>query len=352
MRHAIRGILLPAMGRMAHHFVTVANDGFRKTQMLQHPIAADTWHVIFGTGQVGCWIARALRAMNIAVRAVNRNGFRPALMPDDVDIVAADVTDLEQAIYAAKGAAVVYQALNPPYHLWHQYFPMLQTHVLVAAREAGACYVSIENLYMYDLSMPITEDAPIRPRSRKGELRARMAEAVMAAHERGDVQATALRSADYYGPGVLNSAMGERVLGNLVLGKKAQIMGSLHVPHSWAYIEDVGKAAAILGTREEALGKVWITPHAPACTQREIVEMICSNLGIRPRTMVVSPMMIRLAGLLDPNARAFGEMMYMFTEPCVVTSRQFQETFGLHPTPVEQGIRAAIRWYVEYYRNV
>ena len=50
--------------------------------------------------------------------------------------------------------------------------------------------------------------------------------------------------------------------------------------HSCAYIEDVGRAAAILGMRDEAIGKVWIAPHAPPRTQREMVEMFSQVLGI------------------------------------------------------------------------
>ena len=55
-------------------------------------------HVIFGTGPVGCWIARALRAMDIPVRAVNRSGHCPDLLPADVEQVTADVSDPDQAM--------------------------------------------------------------------------------------------------------------------------------------------------------------------------------------------------------------------------------------------------------------
>ncbi|MBW1996947.1 MAG: hypothetical protein JRJ29_03165 [Deltaproteobacteria bacterium] len=68
-------------------------------------------------------------------------------MPDQVKVVAADASDPAQAIGAARGAAVIYQALNPPYHLWHKHFPALQAGVIAAARGAGARYISIENLY-------------------------------------------------------------------------------------------------------------------------------------------------------------------------------------------------------------
>ena len=62
-------------------------------------------HVVFGTGQVGLALAARLAGMGIAVRAVSRR--RAASLGDGVDWLAADVTDLEAAIDAAKGAAVV-----------------------------------------------------------------------------------------------------------------------------------------------------------------------------------------------------------------------------------------------------
>lgn len=305
-------------------------------------------HVILGTGPVGCWIARTLREENFAVRAVNLAGKRPDLMPTDVEIITADVSKVQQAIDATKGARVIYQALNPPYHKWDEFFPGLQVGALAAARATGARYVSIENLYMYDSSKPMNEDSPTVPRSKKGELRMRMAEQVMAAHRRAEIQATALRSSDYYGPGVLGSALGEMVFGNLAIGKRAQVGGSADMPHSFAYIEDVGRAAILVGTREEALGKVWIAPHAQARTQREMIEIACRQLAIKPQIAVISPFMMRLAGLFIPGARASVEMMYEFTEPFVVDSNRIQRTFGLEPTPADTGVQRTLSWYKKY----
>ena len=303
--------------------------------------------VIFGTGPVGCWTARALRRQGRAVRAVNRSGVHPDLLPADVEMVKADVADPTQSRAAAKGASVVYQALNPPYHLWHELFPGLQASALAAAKSANARFVSIENLYMYDSSRPMTEDSPMAPVSRKGALRQEMAADVMAAHERGEVRATALRSSDYYGPGVLRSTLGERVFGNLVAGKKAQINGSSTMPHSIAYIEDVGNAAAALGMNDEALGQVWIAPHAPARTQGEIVAEACRVLGMEPRFTVVSPLMMRLAGLFVPDARASVEMMYQFTAPFVADSTRIRRELRLSATSISVAIERTVAWYRE-----
>lgn len=305
----------------------------------------DQLHLIFGTGPVGCWIARNLIEIGLPVRAINKSGQRPELMPVAVEIIAADASDVPQAATAADGATVVYQALNPSYHQWHQFFPGLQAGALAAAAANGARYVSIDNLYMYDATHPITENSPIRPQSQKGQLRARMAEEVLAAHQRGDIQATILRSSDYYGPGVTGSALGEMVFGNLVAGKKAQVGGSAKMPHSFAYIEDVGRAAALLGTRDEALGRVWLAPHAPALTQGEMVERACHLLSLPLKLSTISPLMMRLAGLFIPEARASVEMMYEFTQPFVVDSRKFEQTFQIKATAVDEGLRRTVEWY-------
>jgi hypothetical protein len=60
----------------------------------------------------------------------------------------------------ARGAAVDYQTLNPPYPEWTAQFPAVQAGVLAAAEATGARLVSMENVYMYGrpASRPLTED--------------------------------------------------------------------------------------------------------------------------------------------------------------------------------------------------
>lgn len=301
--------------------------------------------VIFGTGPVGRWTARALVDRGLAVRAVNRSGARPDLVPESVEIVAADASDPDQARAAAEGAAAVIQALNPPYDRWHELFPGLQASVLAAAEAAGARYVSIENLYMYDPSGPIREDTPIAPKSRKGTLRQRMADELMAAHAEGRVQATALRASDYYGPGVTDSAWGERVFAPLVEGKAAQATGALDVPHSVAFIQDVGRAAAELATRDAALGRTWIAPHAPARTAREMIAIAAEVAGVEPKVRAMGTLMMRIGGLFIPEARASVEMMYQFMRPFEVDASRIEREFGLTATPLAEGLARTVAWY-------
>ncbi len=312
----------------------------------------DELHVIFGTGPVGCWTARALRSQGRAVRAVNRSGVRPGLMPADVEMAKADVADPGRAAAAASGASVVYQALNPPYHRWHEFFPGLQAAALAAAKTANARYVSIENLYMYDGSKPITDASPFAPVSRKGALRQKMAEEVMAAH--------AARRGPHDGPSLqrLLRTWGAR-FGTWVrgcsaiwsLGRQAQVSGSTTMPHSFAYIEDVGLAAAALGTHDNALGQAWIAPHAAARTQGQMIEEAGRVLGVEPGVRAVSPLMMRVVGLFNPAARASVEMMYQFTAPFVVDSSRIEGAFGLSATPIPVAVERTIAWYRDHLAN-
>ena len=74
----------------------------------------------------------------------------------------------------ARGARVIYQALNPPYHRWAQGFPGLQAAAIAAAQAAGARLVAMDNVYMYGRAngRPFTEDRAYDPHTRKGRVRA------------------------------------------------------------------------------------------------------------------------------------------------------------------------------------
>ena len=303
-------------------------------------------HVVFGAGPAGSWTARALRDMGLRTRVVNRSGRRGGLVPADVAVVAADATVPAQAVAAAAGASVVYQALGVPYDRWTRIFPQLQQAVLGAAEATGARYVSVDNLYAYGhVDGEIRADSPANPCSVKGRLRAAMAQEVLQAHHRGTVQALILRSADYYGPGVLTSAFGAEFFGPLVTGRAANLLGRGDLPHAVAYIEDVGLAAATLGVAEDAFGQVWLAPHAPAVTQLDLVNEAARTSGGRPRARTVGPVMARLAGLASGKVRSSVEMLYQFTSPFLVDSAPIQDAFGLSPTPIDVGVRRTVQWF-------
>ena len=107
------------------------------------------------------------------------------------------------ATAAAAGARVVYQVLNPAYHRWAEEFPGLQRSAIAAADAAGARLVVLDNVYAYGPPTPgvaFTENSPINPASRKGEVRAQMHRELMAANYSGRVEVAVGRASDYLAP--------------------------------------------------------------------------------------------------------------------------------------------------------
>jgi uncharacterized protein YbjT (DUF2867 family) len=116
-------------------------------------------HVVFGTGAIGLALIDELYTTGLRVRAVNRSG--RAEVPKGVEIVCADASNPETAAKAARGAGVVYQCLNPPYHQWAELFPPVQDAVVHAAREAKARYISFDRVRVERTRVPTTHLSPI-----------------------------------------------------------------------------------------------------------------------------------------------------------------------------------------------
>src|SRR5215471_17772207 len=103
---------------------------------------------------------------------------------------------------AARGADVVLHALNPSYADWSRLALPLAYSAITAAETTPATLLFAGNLYNYGSPLPpvIDENTPMRPSSRKGQLRVAIEERMAEAAERG-VRIIILRSGDFYGLG-------------------------------------------------------------------------------------------------------------------------------------------------------
>jgi nucleoside-diphosphate-sugar epimerase len=302
-------------------------------------------HVVFGTGPVGMSVMDELVKRGRRVRMVNRSG--RAGVPEGVEVLGGDAADVAFAREASEGASVVYFVLNPPYNKWPELFPPLQAGVLEGAASAGAKLVAMENLYMYGPTdgRPLTEDLPHAANTRKGAVRARMSEELMAAHASGRVRVATGRASDFFGPRVLVSAAGEQVFGRAVRGKSAQVAGDPDQPHTYTYMPDIGMGLVVLGEREEALGQAWHLPSPETVTTREFVGTIFQEVGRPPRVQAAPKILLRAIGLFNPGIRETIEMLYEFEEPFVVDHSRFERAFGDHATPLKEAVGETVRWY-------
>ena len=201
-------------------------------------------------------------------------------------------------------------------------------------------------MYMYDRDHlgSMDEQTPVRPTSRKGTVRAAIADALLDAARRGDVQALIARCADFYGPGKqANSVLTQMVFERLANGKAAQWLMSLDHRHSFTYTPDASRATAMLGNTPDAYGGVWHLPTAPSPpTGREWIEKIAAALDVPPKSRVAGDFMLRVMGLFSPTLREVRAMAYQYDRDYVFESDKFNRRFDFTPTSCEDGIRAVV----------
>ncbi len=316
--------------------------------------------VIFGNGPVGSSAARYLLEKGYAVRIASRTGRGSGLFDDlpaelrqNLQFVAADARDREQAFRAASGASHIYHCVNVPYQDWWGMLPAIQQNLIGAARREGAVLAVSENLYMYARGVPvIDEDTPEIPPTRKGLLRKQLHDSLESAGRQG-LAWTAVRASDYYGPGaLLQSPFGRQLfLDPLFNGGRPRLVGDPDQPHTFTYVGDFGRALAVAALDPRAHGRSWIVPNDGTRTAREVAEKFFQAAGRRKRLGVLPRPLIAAIGLFSPLLREVVEMLYQKEEPYVVDGSQFAERFAFSPTPLEEGVRRTVDWYQRVHRG-
>ena len=297
-------------------------------------------HVIIGSGAVGTAAALALVDGGHEVTIVTRSG--SGLQRPGVTRVAADASD-PFALSAAVGEVdALYNCANPPYHRWPELWPPMADSMLEVAARSGAVLVTMGNLYGYGpVDHPMTEDDPLASTGTKGRIRAAMWEDALAAHRAGRVRVTEARASDFYGPGVVETSDFGRNVDRLLAGRKVRVLGDPDMPHSWTYVPDVGRTLAALGTDQRAWGRAWHVPTAPALTQRQLATRFCEVAGVSAPSVAALPAaLLAAAGVFSPRLRELEETRYQFDRPFVLDSAACTDTFGIEPTPFDEGLAA------------
>ena len=304
-----------------------------------------TIHTVLGAGPVAKATVAALLAHGLKVRVVHRSGTFP--QQPGLEVVAADIADVAQLTAAFTGSAVVYMCATPAYHRWAQEFGAMMTNVLQACAATGSAMVFADNLYMYEESpnASLTESTPLQPATRKGVVRARIAEMVLQANWDSQVQTAIARASDFFGPGVDNAMLGGRFFPQLIAGKTVQWFGNPDLPHTFTYVPDFGNALVELGVDGKGWGEVWHVPSSVTCTAREAAAQTATLLHKPYKLTSAGRSMLRLVGLFIPAAKEMIEMLPHFETPYVVDSSKWHSRMHTRATPWDEALATTVAAY-------
>ena len=294
-------------------------------------------HTILGAnGIISTELAKSLHLKNLPVRLVSRN---PKIVKSGDELYQADLLNAEACKTAVKGSKIVYLTAGLPYNTktWQNNWPKVIENVVRACQLHQVKLVFFDNVYLYGkVSSEMTEKTIPNPCSKKGEVRAKVVEFLE--KEMGNAQLIG-RSADFIGHTDM-SFLTQMVFKRLAAGKEAQWMLNPDVLHTYTYVQDAGKALALLGNTPEAFGQAW---HLPAdsnyITGRELVEIAAINLHAKNKISSIPKWMLSALGLFVPVLKENMEMLYQMENPYLFNSSKFNEKFGDMATPIRQAIK-------------
>jgi len=304
--------------------------------------------VVLGiNGHIGHAAAEAFVAAGWQVTGFGRSNRQPVAGVQFIKGDADDVAQLEAAIAAAD---VVFNGLNLPYDKWFNGRAEAQlARVIEAMGNTGKTMLFPGNVYNYaaheNLLTPGTPERPERPR---GEIRVRMEGMLKAAAARGALQTIVLRAGDFFGPGSRDDYLDLLILREAGKGRVA--LAAHEVPHSWAYLPDLGRAfVALAQKRGELAGYEAFHFAGHFVTSGEVFDAI-QAVSPRKLTRVPTPWtMLSLLGLALPLLRELVKMRYLWDNPMRLADPRLEAILGPDfATPFEKAMgRTAARFFLE-----
>jgi nucleoside-diphosphate-sugar epimerase len=303
--------------------------------------------IIGSGGAIGLPLAKELKKYTEKIRLVSRN---PQKVNETDELFPMDANNLTKLNEAIVGSEVVYVTIGFKYNIkvWQSLWPPFMRTVINACKVNNAKLVFFDNIYLYDKStIPfMTENSPIGPPSKKGEVRKQLNEMIMNEVQKGSLSALIARSADFYGPDTNNSIIGEMVVKNLMKNKKAQAFGDINKIHTYTYTPDAGKATALLGNTADAFSQVWHVPTTKErLTNQQWINLIAEEMDQQVKIQAVPNWMIHMLGIFIPMMREFPEMVYQNEMDYIFDSSKFEKRFGLTATTPKDGVKEMINYF-------
>jgi nucleoside-diphosphate-sugar epimerase len=298
--------------------------------------------ILGAAGRLGRTAAEAFRDGGWTVVSLVRPG-RARLAPAGTQIVELDALDHAALGKAARGADVVLHALNPPYTEWSRLALPLAYSAISAAETSGATLLFPANLYNFGSPLPpvIGENTPMRPSSRKGQLRVAIEDRIAEAAERG-VRAITVRAGDFYGRG--HGTWIDLVLTKELGRGRVTYPGPLDVTHEWAYLPDFAAALLRVANRRETLAQFasfGFPGHA--VTGREFTAAIARAVRNKLEIKRMTWWLIHALRPIVPLCRELSEVAYLWNEPHRIDGEKLRAAIGeIARTPLDLAVARAL----------
>jgi dihydroflavonol-4-reductase len=313
-------------------------------------------------GFLGSWLARALTARGHRVACLLRpRSDVSGLVGLEYEGVEGDVTEASSLARAVEGRDVVFHLAGIRRAATREDFLRVNaegTRLLCEALVATGTRPRLVLAGSLAASGPSTrerprvEEDPFQPVEWYGESKAEAERIAFSYTDRLPV--TVARP-----PRILGPRDHENLLLFKLVARGIRLeLGGGPRPLTMVDVEDVVDLLLLLGEREEALGQAFFVGHPQPLTLEEIQDIAAEALGVRPRTVRLSPgVLMALASMADGVTRLTGRRLPLnrkFARQLLVpawtcSSAKAERLLGFRATrDLDDSIRRSARWYKEH----
>ena len=242
---------------------------------------------------------------------------------------------------AAQGAAVIVNGWNPPYPDWADQVPGLHRQVIAAAEASDATVIVPGNVYVYgaQTQIPWSQKSPHAAQNPLGRLRVEMEAAYRASH----AQVIVLRAGDFLDTEASGNWFDAILTAKLAKGRFVY-PGPADIPHAWAYLPDLARAAVGLAQMRVDLPRFLDVPFPGyTLTGQQMVAALNRQLATPAELRHMSWLPLQLARPFWPMGRCLLEMRYLWNTPHSLDGRLLRQLLpDFQMTPVETALAHCI----------
>lgn len=270
--------------------------------------------------------------------------------------IGSDILDAKFVNNAVRGSDIVFLLAGLPYNFktWQSQWHIVMQNAIDACTEHKAKLIFFDNVYMYGkINGRMTEETPFNHCSKKGEVRAHIAQMLLDAIESKKITGMIARAADFYGPNTPLSMFTALVVENALKGKSPQALVRTDAKHSFTFTPDCGRALLDLALDSSAYNQTWHLPtYKPALTAQEMSDAFLKLIPSEKRKMqVLSKTILSILGLFVPILRELKEMLYQYDSEYYFDSTKFEKHFGYRATNYEVGLEQTATYYKAKQKN-
>ncbi len=309
--------------------------------------------ILGASGGIGSELAHQLVQAGWQVRGLKRGLGVSRVHRDGIDWIEGDAMNRQDVVAAAQGCAVIVHAVNPPgYRRWSELVLPMIDNTLAAARANGATIVLPGTVYNFgpETFPLIADDAPQRPRTRKGAIRVELERRLRLAAEAGEVRVIVVRAGDFFGPRTRNNWFSQCMV------KPGRAVSAVNLPsapgvgHQFAYLPDVAQTMLrLLAIRDTlpAFAQYQMAGHWDGdgtALARAVQRVVTRSGGPQPALKRFPWWLVRCAAPFVETLRELIEMRYLWQTEVRMDNRRLVELLGAEPhTPLDAAIETTLR---------